>query len=243
MRKIKRIIFISSRQNELQSERDMIRDLINSNDQILPKLFIAKTFESDLSGRKESVNHMTEEWVLKSDIYLAIFDREYSEATITEYKTALNDKQVPKEIIIFVREREDKERDPQLLKVLKEIVHPKKGHSCILFKNEEELLEKTKRVLLNYHIRKTEGFILSKDILGPNLEGARNTDFPEKMRRKLLQPFGRYAIWKGRKGIPEYYIYDWDGQKIDVTWDYIEPHASDEIKEFYRNRYRKPFDT
>ena len=54
------------------------------------------------------------------------------------------------------------------------------------------------------------------------------------MRRKLLQPFGRYAIWKGRKGIPEYYIYDWDGQKIDVTWDYIEAHASDEIKEFYR---------
>lgn len=243
MRKIKRIVFISSRQNELQSEREKLRDLINSKDDILPKLFIAKIFESDLSGRKESVTYITEEWVLKSDIYLGIFDREYSEATITEYRTALNDKQVTKEIIIFVREREDKERDHHLLEFLKEIMHPEKGHSCILFKTEEELLEKTRHVLLKYHVRKTEGFILSEDILGHNLEGARKTDFPEKMRRKLLQPSGRYFILKGRKGIPEYYIYDWNGQKIDVTWDFIEPHASDEIKEFYRNRHRKPFDT
>ena len=241
--KNKKLIFISSRQNELQLERDRLRELINSNDNVLPKLFIAKTFESDLTGRRESVENMTEEWVLKSDVYLGIFDRKYSEATKKEYSIAKNDRQVKKEIIIFVRKRKKEEREDELNIFLDGILDPQLGHSCLFFDSLEELLDKSKGVLIDYYMRQKEGFIISPEILGQNLEKAKNANFPEKFRRQLLQPLGRFAIWRGKKGIPEYYRYNWDGTKIDVTWEYIEPNASEEVKEFYKKRYKKPFDT
>lgn len=240
---IRKLIFISSKQDELQNERDAIKDLINVKDNILPKRFEAKTFEIDLSGRREPVNQMTEEWVLKSDIYLGIFDREYSEPSKVEYEIAVKDVQVKKEIMIFIRRRLKDEREEGLNTFLSPLLDPKKGHSCIFYNSQNDLLLKVRKALLNYLRRKTEGFVLSKELLGPNLEGAKNTSLPEKLRRKLLQPFGRFAIWRGRKGVPEYYIYDWDGTKIDVTWDSIEPKASPEVKEFYKQRYRKPFDS
>jgi hypothetical protein len=238
----KKVIFISSRQIELQNERNKLRDFINLSDELLPKIFIAKTFEFDLSGRRESVNNITEDWVLKSDIYLGIFDREYSEATLKEYWIAKNDKQVKKEIVIFIKKRNSNERESKLNNFLKDIMDPDIGHACIIFDSIEDLLCRTKQVLIDYYGRKIEGFILSKEFLGENLKGAKNTYFPEKFRRQLLQPIGRFVIWKGRKGIPEYFRYDWNGTKIDVTWDYIEPSASEEVKEFYRKRYKKPFD-
>jgi len=94
MRENKKIVFISSRQNELQDIRDQLRDLINTKDDILPKLFVAKTFEVDLAGRKESVSEIVKDWVLKSDVYLGIFDREYSEPSVEEYHLAINDRLV-----------------------------------------------------------------------------------------------------------------------------------------------------
>jgi hypothetical protein len=239
---VKKVIFISSRQNGLKMERDSLRDFINSKDNILSKLFIAKTFEVDLAGRKESVNDITEEWVLKSDIYLGIFDIGYSEATKREYEIAIKDKQVKKEIIIFVKQRDLQERTKKLNSFLAKILDPELGHACIFYNSIEELLGKAKQALDEYYSRQIEGFILSKEFLGPNLEGAKNTNMPEKLRRKLLQPVGRFAIWRGRKRIPEYYISDWDGTKIDVTWDSIEPNTPEEAKEFYKKRYRKPFD-
>lgn len=239
----KKLVFISSRQNELQKERNLLREFINSTDTQLPKLFIARTFEVDLTGRSENVNRMTEEWVLKSDIYLGIFDREYSEATKHEYNTAINDKLVKKEIIIFVRSRKREDRESSLAEFLDKLMHLEKGHSCIAFNDTQDLLDKAKRALLNYYGRTIEGFIISEDVLGPNLDGARDTDFPEKLRRKLLQPVGRFLVPIGRKGIPEYFIYDWNGEKIDVTWDYIkDDNISEDKKEFYRKRYRKSFE-
>lgn len=240
--KEKKLIFISSKQNELQAERNALRESINTKDSVLSNMFIAKTFETDLTGRKNPVNHITKEWVLKSDIYLGVFDKEYSEATQKEYEIALKDKQVKKEFIILIRQRDLDERTPELNKLLARILDLEHGHSCIFFNSVEELLDKVKQALLEYSTRNIEGFVISKKVLGPKLEGAKNTNFPEKLRRKLLQPVCRYAIWRGRKGVPEYYIYNWDGIKIDVTWNSIEPNASDEIKEFYRRRYKKPFD-
>ena len=79
MIKNKKIVFISSRQNELQHLRKQLRELINIKDHMLQNLFVAKSFEMDLSGRKESVSEIVKDWVLKSDVYLGIFDREYSE--------------------------------------------------------------------------------------------------------------------------------------------------------------------
>ena len=244
MKKNKRIIFISSRQNELQNERDQLRELINTKDEILPKLFKAYTFEMDLTGRKESVSEIVRDWVLKSDVYLGIFDREFSGPTVEEYYVAIRDKLVSKEIIVFVRERESTERQDALNDFLDQIMHPDKGHSCVIYRGRNDLLANAKRILLAYYRRITESFILSEETLGPKLDGARGTGMPESIRRKLLEPIGRYLVPIGRKGFPEYYKFDVNGDKIDITWQYIihEPQASKEIIEFYRERYKKPYD-
>ncbi|MGD0785403.1 MAG: DUF4062 domain-containing protein [Sedimentisphaerales bacterium] len=244
MIKNKKIIFISSRQTELQDERNLLRQFINENDDILPKIFVAKTFEADLAGRKESVSEISKDWVLKSDVYLGIFDREYSEPTVEEYYHAVRDRLVTKEIIIFIRNRDSSERQDKLNDFLAKIMDPNEGHSCIPYSDQADLLIKVKNVLMAYYDRSIESFILSEKTLGPKLNGARGTHFPESMRRKLLEPIGRYLVPRGRKGFPEYYKFDVNGDKIDITWDFIihEPKASKEIKEFYRQRYNKLYD-
>lgn len=240
----KKIVFISSRQEELQTERNRLWNFINQGDVLLSKLFIAKVFEHDLSGRKESVEKITEEWVLKSDVYLGIFDREYSAATVREYNIAVKDKIVKKEIMIFVRKRRKEERETNLNNFLSKVMNITTGHSCKIYTDLDDLLLKTRKALLKYKSRCIEGFILSKEFLGPNLNGARSTNFPEKLRRRLLQPIGRTMVLNRKKGIYEYYIYDENGIKIDVTWDSIkdEPNVSEEVKQFYKERYKKPFD-
>lgn len=239
-----RIIFISSRQKELQDERDRLWKLINEGDEILPKLFRAHTFERDFAGRKEGVSDLVKDWVLKSDVYLGLFDCEFSKPTVDEYQIAVNDKFVKKEIIIFVRERKTTEREETLRDFLSKVMHPASGHSCVIYKDQDDLLSQAKIVLLNYYWRATEGFVLSEEMLGPKLDGARGTSIPEFLRRKLLEPMGHFLVPRGRKGFPEYYNYDINGDKIDITWEFIihESKAPKEVVEFYRERYKKPYD-
>ena len=240
----KKIIFISSRQEELQDERNELREAINTNDEILCKIFKAFTFERDLCGRRECVSETVQEWVLKSDIYLGIFDREYSEPTIEEYYWAIGDKFVPKEIIMFIRERNAIEREDKLNNFLSKIMQSNTGHSCVIYTSPEDLLAKANNVLLAYFKRSRESFIISEEHLGHKLDGARITSFPEKLRRKLMEPICRYLVPHGRKGCPEYYKYDINGNKIDDTWESIvnEPNATKEIIEFYHKRYKKNYD-
>jgi hypothetical protein len=243
MRKHKKIVFISSHQKELQDERDRLRELISATDEILPKFFKAYTFEMDLTGRRESVSEIVKDWVLKSDVYLGIFDCEFSKPTVDEYQIAVSDKFVPKEIIIFVRERKPTERHETLRDFLGEVMHPGHGHSCVFYNSQEDLLSKAKDVLLAYYRRTNEEFVLSEETLGPKLDGARGTSMPESDRRKLLEPMGHYLVPRGRKGFPEYYKFDINGGKIDITWEFImyEPRAPKEVIEFYRERYKKPY--
>jgi hypothetical protein len=55
---------------------------------------------------------------------------------------------------------------------------------------------------------------------------------------------GHYLVPRGRKGFPEYYKIDIKGDKIDITWEFImyEPRAPKDLVEFYRERYKKPYD-
>jgi len=244
MRRPKKIVFISSRQKELQNERNHLRELININDEVLTKFFSAYTFEIDLAGRRESVSETVKDWVLKSDVYLGIFDCEFSQPTVDEYQIAVGDRFVPKEIIIFVRERELTERQKPLRDFLGKIMHPDHGHSCVIYNSEDDFISKAKDVLLAYFRRTTEEFVLSEKTLGPKLDGARGTSMPESDRRKLLEPMGHYLVPRGRKGFPEYYKIDINGDKIDITWEFImyEPRAPKDLVEFYRERYKKPYD-
>ena len=237
------IIFISSRQNELQNERDSLRNFINNEDEVLRGLFVAKAFESDLAGRKESVDEMTEDGVLRSDIYLGLFDREYSQPTVVEYETARNDRFVRKEFLICIRERPCDEREERLREFLSVLMDPKTGYSCIMFHDTQDLLAKVKNALLNFLSRTIEEFPITEDFLGPNLDRARSTSMPEKLRRGLLWSLPTYMVHRGRKGVRERYRFDESGNKIDVTWEYIQnqPNISEDIKDFYRKRCLGPF--
>lgn len=239
----RKIIFISSKQDELSEERNCFRNLIEE-DGLLSKMFIAKSFEHDLSGRKESVSEIIKEWVSKSNVYFGIFDRQYSGPTVEEYTIACNDKGLNKEMIIFVRRREKNEREDALNKFLSFIMDPSIGHACLMYVSTEDLLVKAKEALLRYQGRCIEGFVISEEALGKNLDGARHTNFPEKLRRALLQSLGRFMIPNGRKGGYEFFRHDENGVKIDVTWDSLqyESKIPKEIKDFYKERYKKPFD-
>jgi len=235
------IVFISSGQDELQNERDQLREFINT-DEKLSESFVAKTFERDLSGRKDSVRNITEDWVLKSDVYIGLFAKKYSEPTKTEYDIAFKDKLVRKEIVICVKKL--KKRNRKLKAFLKEAMDPERGHSCIIFENIQDLLDRVGNALLGYRRRMMEGTIISEDMLGPKLDGARQYDgFSEKLRRALLRPPLRHLVPKGSKGIPEWYRYDENGDRIDVTWQEIKdnPKIPAKIKAFYRDRYQKTF--
>ncbi len=239
---MKKIVFISSSQEEFQTERDTLRETINTQDDLLSTLFMARTFEKDLSGRKENVSCLTKDQVLKSDVYLGLFGIRYSEPTIAEYEIALGDKLVKKEMILCVKSCSSK-RESRLERFLSQAMNPQKGHSCLIFKNTEDLLTQVKLSLMNYIRRMHESFIISKKTLGPNLDKARATNMPEELRRKLLAPIGRWIVPIGRKGVPEYYRINEVGEKIDVTWEYIqhEPNISETIRAFYKERYKRPF--
>jgi len=244
MKAPKRIVFISSRQGELQNQRDRLRTFINEDDEVLPKIFNARTFEMDMAGRKESVSAIVKDWVLKSDVYLGIFDKEFSEPTADEYRIAVGDKFVPKEIILFVRERKAEERECALNRFLSGVMHPEHGHACVVYHGLDDLLSKAKHTLVTYYLRSVESFELSEETLGPKLDGARATNMSESVRRKLLEPIGHYMVPRGRMRFPEYYKLDINGDKIDITWEFIihEPAASKEVVEFYKDRYKKPYD-
>lgn len=244
MRKSKKIVFISSRQKELQDQRDLLRNLINEGDEVLPKTFKAYTFEMDLAGRRESVSEIVTDWVLKSDVYLGVFDREFSEPTAEEYRIAVSDKFVPKEMIIFIRERKPDEREDALNNFLSDVMHPEKGHACVIYSGLDDLLSKSKHLLLAYYGRSIESFVLVEEMLGPKLDRARGTNMPESVRRKLLEPMGHYLVPRGRMGFPEYYKLDLNGNKIDITWEFIkhESRVPKEVVDFYIERYKKSYD-
>lgn len=192
----KYIVFVSSAQNELRKERQGLWELMTLKDSALIVHISPRMFEFNITGNRNSVEENWQDGVLRSDVYFGIFDRKYSQPTVNEYYLALGDKVVHKEIIIFIRKRWDFLRDKRLGSFLKRIKDSTTGHSCVEYVDQEDLLHKARSFLLSYVMRMKEGCVLSKEFLGPNLDQARQFSLPEKMRRALLQPFGRFMMSK-----------------------------------------------
>jgi len=132
-------VFISSKQEELDDERQIAREVVESFD-----------FEPLMSELREASPNSARSVCLQetreSDIYVGIFAKKYSQPTEAEYREATKSN-VP--CLIFVKElKENEHRDEALNELLKEIRHPTEGRWTSNFENVIELREKMRTSLL-----------------------------------------------------------------------------------------------
>jgi hypothetical protein len=132
-------IFVSSKQTELDDERQTAKSVIESFN------FEPIMSEVRAAGPNSARNVCLEE-VESCDIYIGIFYREYSEVTEAEYHKAI-DKRIP--CLIFIKKlRENEHRDGSLIELLKKIHSPTEGQWTNDFEHVEELREKVRTSLL-----------------------------------------------------------------------------------------------
>ncbi len=202
--KEKEIIFISSRQKELQQIRVGLKAFLE-DDGTFREIFKVVLFENDLVGRRENPQKLYIEWTKKSDVYLGIFDRENSKPVQVEYAQAVKDKIVKKEIILCIRKRREGLRDEMLEEFLKKV---KDRHSIIEFEALADLKTKLRRALLSYWRRKHVSYAIGPAYLGFSKKFPKNSNIPEYFRRRLLQSVGRrikmhgYPIFPTVKSTP-----------------------------------------
>lgn len=132
-------VFISSKQRELDDERQIAREVVESFD-----------FEAIMSELREaspsSAHSIYLQEVRESDIYLGIFAKKHSKPTEAEYREATKSN-VP--CLIFVRKlKENERRDKALKQLLEEIRNPNKGRWTNDFEHVIELREKMRTSLL-----------------------------------------------------------------------------------------------
>lgn len=233
------LVFMSSRQKELQQIRLGLKIFLEK-DAVFKKIFKVVLFEDDLVGRRESPQQLYIEWVKKSDVYVGIFDRDISSAVQEEYGQAVSDKIVKKEIIICVRKPTKSGRNGKLRQFLKKIMDPRSGHSVIEFEALDDLKPKLREALLRYWHRKHETHAIGPAHLGFPKEFPKNSNISEKLRRRLLQPVGRRIKVNKSLGVVESYVYNEDGDLIDVTKDYLGPDVPKHVQDYYADRYKKP---
>lgn len=120
-------VFISSKQDELASEREYLKEILRS------KGIDSFVFEKDAGARHSSAETAFLAEVANSDIYLGIFYKKYSGATIEEYNRAYD---LGKPCLIYIKRIGRKRREPLLRDFLDSVV--KKRHT---YKEFDSILE------------------------------------------------------------------------------------------------------
>jgi predicted HTH transcriptional regulator len=153
MKKIK--VFISSSQRELRTERIAVQEVILETE-ILNRYFEIEMWEEfpamGISPRKAYLEKLKE-----CEIYIGIFGKEYSEPTVDEYHAA---KEYGKYILIFLKGKNDMERDDGLRELLKEF----RGHKGYAYKRFEDDYRELKRLVfrgLIYFLEKEKNIKIS----------------------------------------------------------------------------------
>jgi len=116
-------VFISSKQVEFNDERRGMAQVIRS----LPLL--AADFAEDWSPERESIQASFMMRVRKAPIYVGLFGRVYSPATVLEYQTACENPR--REILIYIRHCHD--REPLLTEFVRRLEDPVSGHTLLHF--------------------------------------------------------------------------------------------------------------
>jgi hypothetical protein len=111
-------VFISSKEGELENERLMVKREIES--------LLLNSVSSEVSSATfKSMKETNEKEVRSSNIYIGIFGRTYSPATIKEYRIARSSMIKPFIFKKYLKESEP--RDIQLIGFLKEVEDPEQG--------------------------------------------------------------------------------------------------------------------
>jgi hypothetical protein len=111
-------VFISSKEGELENERLMVKREIES--------LLLNSVSSEVSSATfQSMKETNEKEVRSSNIYIGIFGRTYSPATIKEYRFARSSMIKPFIFKKYLKESEP--RDIQLIGFLKEVEDPEQG--------------------------------------------------------------------------------------------------------------------
>ncbi|PKP56679.1 MAG: transcriptional regulator [Candidatus Altiarchaeales archaeon HGW-Altiarchaeales-2] len=134
-------LFVSGVQEELKIERRAVKNLIIENP-LLKDYFNVFLFEDLPAKGKSSKKTYTDE-VHKSNVYIGIFGNKYGNigddmisATEREFREAQKGN---KEILIFIKENNDKIRDAHVRKLITEIRGPEKGYIYKRFNDLQEL--------------------------------------------------------------------------------------------------------
>ncbi len=113
-------VFVSSKQGELDPEREALHHALQSPEW--------DNFTFEWSGAfPDSARDVYLKQVAEADVYLGIFFKTYSQATVDEYYEA---KRFPKPILIYLKDCA--EREPALTKFITEELYP--AHKCKLSK-------------------------------------------------------------------------------------------------------------
>lgn len=180
-------IFVSGVQKELKEERFALKQFI-SDDVLFKDYFEVFLFE-DLSVKSESAEAVSLKKVSESDIYLGLFWNEYGRvskgalsATEKEYWQA---KKEGKEILVFIKGRDEARRDKRLKALLFKIKDNQRGHCYKRFETTIELKNVVYESLIDF--LKKEG-VIGKSIFDESV--CRNVsleDIDEEKVRWFLQ--------------------------------------------------------
>jgi len=154
-------IFISAVQSELQAERRAVKDFV-LGDVLLSEYFDVFLFE-DLPAKSKAAQKAYLDKVDKSEIYIGILGMRYGNArgnamsaVEVEYREA---KTKHKNILIYIKGKstDDRNREPRLQNLIKEIRDPKHGFSYKRFSDTLDLTRSVYASLID--ILKEEGIV------------------------------------------------------------------------------------
>lgn len=156
-------VFISSTIDELKDERLIVKECVEQFG------FETAMFE-EWGARSTGLRQTYIEEVLNSDLYVGIFNKEYSAPTIEEYETARAHKI---DIMIYVKKLAVARREKKLQSFIEAISEPDEGHVLCYFDNIMDLKAKVRTDLIYWIARivvcktnkELEGYSMTETIL------------------------------------------------------------------------------
>jgi hypothetical protein len=134
-------VFISSKEGELESERLIVKKVIES-------LFLNPIGSEERSATYRSMTEVNKQEVRSSHIYIGLFKGLYSKATIDEYRIATSSQKI---LFIFKKYLKESEHiDEELKEFLKEIEDPDRGIVTEYFINIFDLKWKVKKAIMEF---------------------------------------------------------------------------------------------